>query len=142
MTAQIDFTQYSNFVEALTSKPSDDFREFVSSVTRLTANIIDSKEGPTVNVPLLVTVAMGLPGEAGEFTEIVKKLVFHGKPLTDEVHAHMVKELGDVIFYWVNACRAIGVQPSDVIAKNVSKLESRYPGGKFDVWHAENRTPE
>ena len=51
----------------------------------------------------------------------------------------MKRELGDIMWYWVNACRALDLDPNDVIAENVNKLESRYPGGKFDMYYSENR---
>jgi NTP pyrophosphatase (non-canonical NTP hydrolase) len=140
---KIDLNKYSEFVEGVTSKASEDLTTFMDSLDRLDANfeVIDGvqQHGPDVNVPLLIVGAMGMCGEAGEYSEIVKKLVFHGKTLTPEVHAHLVKELGDISWYWTNACRSLGVDPNQVIADNVSKLESRYPGGKFDAHLSENR---
>lgn len=130
--SHVDLQKYTQFVTGITSNPSENFSAFVNAVSEL--------NGPNLNVPLLITCGLGLPGEAGEFTELVKKLVFHGKPFTEELRTHMAKELGDIIWYWTNACRAIGVDPDQVIADNVAKLESRYPGGKFDVFAAENRS--
>jgi hypothetical protein len=43
------------------------------------------------------------------------------------------------MWYWINACRALRLDPNDVIAENVEKLKSRYPSGEFDVYHSENR---
>ena len=74
-----------------------------------------------------------------EFQEIVKKILFQGKKLSEENHFHMKRELGDIIWYWINACRALGYDPNEVIAENVTKLESRYPGGHFDAFYSENR---
>ena len=145
MTKQIDLNKYTTFVEAITSKESNDLTSMMNSLDRIDANYLaieggaSMKHGPDVNVPLLLTGAMGMCGEAGEFSEIVKKLVFHRKDLTTEVHEHLVKELGDVIWYWTNTCRALGVDPNVVIARNVAKLEARYPGGKFNAFAAENR---
>lgn len=137
----IDLNKYTTFVEAITSKESNDLTSFMNSLGRVDGNYDATQDqyGPDVIVPLLLTGAMGMCGEAGEFSEIVKKVLFHNKPLTEEVHAHLVKELGDVIWYWTNACRALGVNPNDVITLNVSKLEARYPGGKFNAFSAENR---
>jgi len=137
----IDLNKYTEFVEAITSQASNDLTSFTNSISRVDANYDanQDKYGPDVNVPLLLTGAMGLCGEAGEFSEIVKKVLFHGKELNEEVHAHLVKELGDVIWYWTNACRALGVNPNDVITLNVSKLESRYPGGTFSAAASETR---
>ena len=95
--------------------------------------------GPNVNVPLLLCGAIGLGSETGEFQEIVKKCVFQGKPLSEETKFHMIRELGDIMWYWINACRALELDPNDVVAENVKKLEARYPGGQFDVFYSENR---
>jgi len=95
--------------------------------------------GPNINVPLLMTGSIGLTAEAGELIEIVKKMLFQGKPLTQENLFHMKRELGDIMWYWINTCRALELDPNEVIAENVRKLEARYPGGRFDVYHSENR---
>jgi len=113
----------------------------MNSLDRLDGNFdfANDRHWPDVNVPLLITAAMGMCGEAGEFSEIVKKAVFHSKPFTEETLAHAVKELGDSAWYWINACRALGVDPNEVIAANVTKLEARYPGGKFSAEASDNR---
>ena len=92
-----------------------------------------------LNTPLLLTSAIGLSGEVGEFNEIVKKLIFHGKEMNAEVQDHMVKELGDIAWYFMNMCRAIGVDMEEVIEYNVKKLKKRYPGGEFDVYQSNNK---
>ena len=139
----IDLNKYSEFVEAVTSQSSNDLTVFINTLDRLDANfeVIDGemKHGPNVNVPLLLTACLGLAAESGEFIEIPKKIFFQGKALTDENVFHMKRELGDVMWYWINACRALNLDPNDVIAENVKKLESRYPGGKFDAHYSENR---
>lgn len=66
-------------------------------------------------------------------------MVFQGKPYNEDVRFHLKRELGDVLWYWANACRALGYDPNDVVAENVEKLQARYPGGQFDVYHSENR---
>jgi NTP pyrophosphatase (non-canonical NTP hydrolase) len=98
-------------------------------------------QGPTVNVALLLTGALGMAAETGEFCEIPKKIFFQGKALNEEAVFHMKRELGDIMWYWINACRALNLDPNDVIAENVRKLESRYPGGSFDPYYSENRKP-
>ena len=82
---------------------------------------------------------MGLAAESGEFIEIPKKIIFQGKALTQDNVFHMKRELGDIMWYWINACRALQLDPNEVINENVKKLESRYPGGSFDVHYNENR---
>lgn len=129
----IDLNKYKEFVAAVTSAPSNHVHLFKDRCNELASSPHD------INVPLLLTAAMGLAAETGEFCEIPKKIFFQGKPLTEENIFHMKRELGDIIWYWVNACRALNLDPNDVIAENVSKLESRYPGGKFDAHYSENR---
>jgi NTP pyrophosphatase (non-canonical NTP hydrolase) len=143
MTKKIDLNRYSEFVEAVTSQPSNDLTTFMDTVDRLDANyeLFDGemKHGPDVNIPLLITACMGLAAESGEFIEIPKKIIFQGKALTSENVYHMKRELGDIMWYWINACRALQLDPNEVIAENVDKLKARYPGGSFDAFYSENR---
>jgi NTP pyrophosphatase (non-canonical NTP hydrolase) len=138
----IDLNRYKDFVEAVTSKPSNDLTTFMDRCDELDGNYIgDGVHGPDINVPLLLTACLGLAAESGEFIEVPKKMFFQGKPLTEENVFHMKRELGDIMWYWVNACRALNLDPNDVIDENVRKLESRYPGGSFDAHYSENRKP-
>ena len=143
--SQVDLNRYKEFVQAVTSKQSHDLTEFMNRLDRLDANYEsygpdgEYIHGPNINVPLLLCGAIGLGSETGELQEIVKKCVFQGKPLNEETVFHMKRELGDIMWYWINACRALELDPNDVIAENVKKLEARYPGGKFDVFYSENR---
>jgi NTP pyrophosphatase (non-canonical NTP hydrolase) len=137
----VDLNRYSQFVNAVTSMPSKDLTTFMSRLDELDSNFdsTTNTHGPDINVPLLLTAALGLAAETGEFCEIPKKIYFQGKSLTEENVFHMKRELGDVMWYWINACRALGLDPNDVIEENVNKLKSRYPGGEFDVHSSENR---
>ena len=137
----IDLNKYSNFVKEVTSQPSNDLTTFMNRLDDLDGNydVETEKHGPDVNVPLLITACLGLAAESGEFCEIPKKMLFQGKPLNDENVFHMKRELGDIMWYWVNACRALNLDPNDVIQENVNKLQSRYPGGTFDAHYSENR---
>ena len=135
----IDLNKYKDFVQAVTSEPSNDLTTFMNRLDDLDANYQDGAHGPDVNVPLLITAALGLAAETGEFCEIPKKMLFQGKPLTEENLFHMKRELGDVIWYWINACRALHLDPNDVILESSNKLKSRYPGGEFDAHYSENR---
>tara|TARA_R110000868_G_scaffold359023_4_gene620810 strand:- start:1991 stop:2425 length:435 start_codon:yes stop_codon:yes gene_type:complete len=138
--SNVDLNKYQAFVEAVTSKPSNDLTTFMDRCDQLDANYIgDDNYGPDINVPLLLTAALGLAAETGEFCEIPKKMFFQGKPLNEENLFHMKRELGDVMWYWINACRALNLDPNEVINENVRKLEARYPGGKFDVTQSEVR---
>lgn len=137
----VNLNRYSEFVGAVTSEPSKDLTTFMDRLDQLDANFNFETDthGPDVNVPLLITAALGLAAETGEFCEIPKKMLFQGKPLTEESLFHMKRELGDVMWYWINACRALNLDPNAVIEENVNKLMSRYPGGTFNVHSSENR---
>jgi len=128
---KIDLNKYQEFVEAVTSIESNDSGEMSMRINRL--------EESGVNVSLLLTGAVGISAEGGEFMEIVKKCIFQGKPLDDDTQFHAKRELGDIMWYWINSCRALNIDPNDVIAENVRKLEARYPGGSFDAYYSENR---
>lgn len=128
----IDLNKYGEFVLTVCSKQSKDAEEFVEHVRKLHNN-------SNVNIPLLLTSGIGLASEGGEFNEIVKKIFFQGKPMDQDNIFHMKRELGDIMWYWMNACNALGLDPNDVIAENVRKLEARYPGGSFDAFYSENR---
>jgi NTP pyrophosphatase (non-canonical NTP hydrolase) len=130
---QIDLNKYSQFVEKVTSAESNNYDYLQRRVSEL------RDQDPGFNPSLLLTAAIGLPAEVGEFSEIPKKIFFQGKPFNEEARFHMKRELGDIFWYWINACRALDLDPNDVIAENVNKLESRYPGGHFDPFYSENR---
>lgn len=137
----IDLNKYEEFVQAVTSKASNDLTTFHDRLDDLDSNYDPATNvtGPDVNIPLLMTACFGLAAESGEFIEVPKKIIFQGKPLDDAAVFHMKRELGDVMWYWINACRALNIDPNEVIAENVRKLESRYPGGSFDAFYSENR---
>ena len=126
----IDLNKYKEFVKTVTSTESNNK---VALIRQLEA--LDNK----VNIALLMTGSIGLASEGGELSEIVKKCVFQGKPLNDDTIFHMKRELGDIMWYCISACRALDLDPNEVIEENVKKLESRYPGGEFDVHYSENR---
>ena len=126
----IDLNKYKEFVKTVTST---EINNKVALIRQLEA--LDNK----VNIALLMTGSIGLASEGGELSEIVKKCVFQGKPLNDDTIFHMKRELGDIMWYWISACRALDLDPNEVIEENVKKLESRYPGGEFDVHYSENR---
>ena len=127
----IDFKRYETFVDAVTSDASKDFVNLADRMVEL--------DGQGANIERLLTSAVGMSAEAGEFTEIVKKMVFQGKPWNGASKHHLITELGDIMWYVANACMALDESFDDVIATNVKKLEKRYPGGSFDVFYSENR---
>ena len=131
-TKSVDFDKYAIFVDGVTSDPSKDYQSFTESLDNL------DREG--ANIQRLITAAVGLSAEGGEFMEIVKKMVFQGKPWNDDNREHLIIELGDAMWYVMQACSALDVSLEDVVAKNVEKLKKRYPGGEFDVYKSENRS--
>jgi hypothetical protein len=130
MSQQIDLNRYTEFVGTVTSAESNDTEALITRMRELDKD---------TNVALLTTAAIGLASEGGEFNEIVKKMLFQGKPFNEDNRFHLMRELGDIMWYWTNACRALGYDPNEVVAENVRKLESRYPGGAFDAYYSENR---
>ena len=129
---QVDLNKYKEFVSTVTSSQSNETQALVTQLEGL-----ENDSG--VSMALLLTGAIGLASETGEFSEIVKKCIFQGKPLDNETKFHCKRELGDIMWYWVNSCRALGLDPNEVMAENVEKLKARYPGGEFNVWYSENR---
>lgn len=128
----IDLNKYKDFVEKVTSIQSNETGSLTEQLNKL-------EHESNVNMALLLTGSIGIASEGGEFAEIVKKCIFQGKPLDDETIFHCKRELGDIMWYWISSCRALGLEPNEVIAENVKKLEARYPGGAFDVHYSENR---
>ena len=127
----VDFEQYEKFVDAVTSDSSKDFVALADRLVEL------DREG--ANIERLTTAGVGLAAESGEFLEIVKKMVFQGKPWNDANREHLIIELGDIMLYIAQATQSLGVSFEDVIATNVKKLEKRYPSGSFDIFYSENR---
>ena len=131
MTKKVDFTKYAVFVDGVTSDPSKDYKSFLDSIEYL--------DGEGSNIQRLLTAAVGISAEGGEFMEIVKKMLFQGKPWDEHNRKHLIIELGDVMWYVMQACKALDVSIEEVVAGNVDKLKKRYPGGEFNVYQSENR---
>ena len=127
----VDFDRYSHFVDTVTSDSSKNFVDLADRLGEL------DRQG--ANIERLTTAGVGLAAESGEFLEIVKKMVFQGKPWNDDNREHLIIELGDVMWYVANACIALDISFDDVVRGNVKKLEKRYPGGSFSVDKSENR---
>lgn len=128
--SNIDLNKYKEFVDAVTSDESKNSVALEASLDKLRQQVI---------VPRMLTAAIGLASETGEFNEIVKKCMFQGKPMNEDTKYHMARELGDIIWYWIQACESINADPNEIIAMNVEKLKARYPGGEFDAYYSENR---
>ena len=130
--SKVDTEKYVEFVQGVTSQPSLDYAAMSTRLTEL------ELEG-NCNTTQLLTAALGLTAESGEFTEVVKKIVFQGKPYNEDNVFHMKRELGDICWYLAQACMALDTTFDEVIEMNVEKLKARYPGGEFDVHKSENR---
>ncbi len=129
--SNVNTDAYLEFVNAVTSQPSKDADAFEYRIQEL--------RGEGFETHRLLTASVGMCAEAGEFTEIVKKIIFQGKPVTEENMFHMKRELGDIMWYVAQACMGLNVSLDEIIEMNVEKLEKRYPGGSFDVHYSENR---
>ena len=127
----VDTKKYLDFVAGVTSMPSQDPAILQARINELVANGAD--------IPHLLTAALGLAAESGEFTEVVKKIILQGKPYNEDNVFHMKRELGDVCWYIAQACMALDTTFDEIIEMNVDKLKARYPGGEFDVHKSENR---
>jgi NTP pyrophosphatase (non-canonical NTP hydrolase) len=127
----VDTKKYLDFVAGVTSMPSQDSAILQARIDELVANGAD--------VPHLLTAALGLTAESGEFTEVVKKILLQGKPYNEDNVFHMKRELGDICWYLAQACMALDTTFDEIIEMNVDKLKARYPGGEFDIHKSENR---
>nr|BAR31386.1 pyrophosphatase [uncultured Mediterranean phage uvMED] len=128
----VDTEKYIEFVHDVTSAPSLDYPALAARLTELEVE-------NDCNVTQLLTAALGLTAESGEFTEVVKKIIFQGKPYNEDNVFHMKRELGDIVWYLAQACMALDTSFDEIIEMNVEKLKARYPGGDFDVHYSENR---
>ena len=128
----VDTEKYLQFVEGVTSDESLNYAALLSRLNNLELEA-------DCNVPQLLTAALGLTAESGEFTEVVKKIVFQGKPYNEYNVFHMKRELGDICWNIAQACMALDTSFDEIIEMNVDKLKKRYPGGEFDVSKSEHR---
>ena len=131
MTSQVDTQKYLEFVDEVTSQESKDSEAFTARIADLYHSNFPTER--------LLTAAVGMCAEAGEFTEVVKKIIFQGKPVNEENMFHLKRELGDIMWYVAQACMGLGTSIDEIMEMNVEKLVARYPGGSFDVHYSENR---
>ena len=125
------FESYKKFVDGVTSEPSTDFLALSDRLVEL-----DEKGA---NIERLLTAGVGINAEGGEFLEIVKKMIFQGKPFDAGNKEHLIIELGDLMWYAAQACIALEVSMDEVLDRNITKLSKRYPAGTFDAYYSENR---
>lgn len=129
---KVDSDKYIDFVRQTTSPAS-------SSTESLIARIVELEASSDADVSRLLTAAFGMSAEAGEFTEVVKKVFLQGKPYSQETEFHLKRELGDICWYLAQACMALGTNFDEILQMNYEKLSARYPEGAFDVYRSENR---
>ena len=127
----INFNKYEEFVSTVTSDPSTNFVDFADRIGEL------DREG--ANIERLLTSGVGINAEGGEFLEIIKKMVFQGKPWNEDNREHLIIELGDIMWYVAQATQALGISMEEVLDTNITKLSKRYPAGTFDSYMSENR---
>ena len=132
MTKVIDTNKYIEFVRQTTSPASSDFAALLTRLTELEASA-------DADVPRLMTAAFGISAEAGEFTEVIKKIFLQGKPYNEDNVFHLKRELGDICWYITQACMALDTTFEEVLQMNYEKLSARYPEGTFDIFRSENR---
>lgn len=132
MTQVIDTNKYIEFVRQTTSPASSDFAALLTRLTEL-------ETSADADVPRLMTAAFGISAEAGEFTEVIKKIFLQGKPYNEDNVFHLKRELGDICWYIAQACMALDTTFEEVLQMNYEKLSARYPEGTFDIFRSENR---
>ena len=130
-TEQKQFNDYGKFVISTTSDESLHTLALISRLHSL-------QEQHRIEFSQLLTASIGMQAESGEFSEVIKKIIFQGKPFTEDERFHLMRELGDVLWYWVQGCTALGYTPQQVMEENINKLEKRYPDG-FDILRSEVR---
>ena len=128
----VDTEKYLDFVHDVTSAESLDYAALLTRMNKLELE-------DDCNLPQLLTAALGLTAESGEFSEVVKKIILQGKPYNEDNVFHMKRELGDICWYIAQACMALDTTFDEIIEMNVDKLKKRYPGGEFNVHQSENR---
>ena len=128
----VDTEKYLDFVHDVTSTESLDYAALLTRMNKLELE-------DDCNLSQLLTAALGLTAESGEFTESVKKIILQGKPYNEDNVFHMKRELGDICWYIAQACMALDTTFDEIIEMNVDKLKKRYPGGEFNVHQSENR---
>ena len=84
----------------------------------------------------VIYAALGMCGEAGEASELIKKYAYHGHTIDTE---HLARELGDVLWYVSYIAHLFGYSLGEIMVMNQEKLAKRYPDGKFDAERSKNR---
>ena len=134
MTTEQEQKQFNDYAKFVISTTSDESLHTIALISRLHT----LQEKTKIEFPQLLTASIGMPAASGEFSEVIKKIIFQGKEYNEDERFHLKRELGDVLWYWVQGCTALGYTPQEVMEENINKLESRYPNG-FEVAKSEHR---
>ena len=134
MTTEQEQKQFNDYAKFVISTTSDESLHTIALISRLHT----LQEKTKIEFPQLLTASIGMQAESGEFSEVIKKIIFQGREYNEDERFHLMRELGDVLWYWVQGCTALGYTPQEVMEENIRKLESRYPNG-FEVAMSENR---
>jgi len=134
MTTEQEQKQFNDYAKFVISTTSDESLHTIALISRLHT----LQEKTKIEFPQLLTASIGMQAESGEFSEVIKKIIFQGREYNEDERFHLMRELGDVLWYWVQGCTALGYTPQEVMEENIKKLESRYPNG-FEVAMSENR---
>tara|TARA_E500000331_G_scaffold88828_1_gene84651 strand:- start:1384 stop:1803 length:420 start_codon:yes stop_codon:yes gene_type:complete len=134
MTTEQEQKQFNDYAKFVISTTSDESLHTIALISRLHT----LQEKTKIEFPQLLTASIGMQAESGEFSEVIKKIIFQGKEYNEDERFHLKRELGDVLWYWVQGCTALGYTPQEVMEENINKLESRYPNG-FEVAKSEHR---
>ena len=108
------------------------------STYRLAKALMKAENKNSVDLGGLMMMCLGLSGELGEFTDIIKKAIFHEAEFDEE---HAKKELGDFMWYVAGVCESFHWSLDEIMEMNVEKLKKRYPDG-FNVERANHRNSE
>ena len=103
------FSTYTDFVTKVTREPS-------INLDALKKSFDEIEQSSGIKTPRLLTAALGLGSETGEFVEIVKKMYLQGKPPSEDNIFHMKRELGDIMWYWVTACASLNLDPYEAVS--------------------------
>ena len=134
MTTEQEQKQFNDYAKFVISTTSDESLHTIALISRLHP----LQEKTKIEFPQLLTASIGMQAESGEFSEVIKKIIFQGKEYNEDERFHLKRELGDVLWYWVQGSTALGYTPQEVMEENINKLESRYPNG-FEVAKSEHR---
>lgn len=101
--------------------------------------LVDFTRNKTISLEEeLKNYALGLSGEVGEFNDLIKKMLYHGKEVQP---VDLMLELGDILYYLVAISNVLGFDFYEIAINNNAKLMARYPEG-YSIERSNNRIEE